>query len=132
MATRLHWLLCLSLFCSFGCGSSTTTVTGTVTLDGTPLTTGNIFLHSTTSETVEFGQIGADGSYAVPAKGRSMPPGSYLVTVEASESPRYGPNKEEIPPKSLIPTRYNNKTTSLLKSDLKAGHNKLDLPLTSK
>lgn len=94
-------------------------VTGRVTLDGRPLTSGSISLRADAGETWHqpTGVIsGNDGEFVVYTNGRpGAPPGQYRVIVFASEpaSDRNGAAHPGLP-RSLVPKRYNDpKSTPL-------------------
>jgi len=128
------------VFCSFGfllsvmvgCGDSpepTYTVTGTVTLDGTPLPSGEILFQS--DEDLKAGRPPAvgkveNGKYEVKAT-----VGKHKV--EISSRKETGPKDETgvAPATETIPAKYNEKTE--LTADVKANDsNKFDFPLKSK
>lgn len=87
-------------------------VTGRVTLDGRPLTSGSVSLRAAAGETWHqpTGAIsGSDGEFVVYTNGLpGAPPGQYRVIVFASEpaSDRGGAAHPGLP-RSLVPRRYN-------------------------
>jgi hypothetical protein len=72
----LGLLACLAL-CSTGCGSSTATVEGTVTVQGKPVKSGSVILYCEDKQIVR-GLI-VDGQYSIP----NVPCGNATVTVQA-------------------------------------------------
>jgi hypothetical protein len=122
-------LCCLLLLA--GCGSGhDASITGTVTLDGTALTTGTVTFHPVAAGAIAYGQIDSQGNYAVKTGRESgLKPGSYVVTVVATGEPSKG--MDESPGELLTPARYGNVEQSDLKFEVKAGENKIDIPLTS-
>src|SRR5262249_57929125 len=63
-----------------GCGSATTTVTGTVTYQGQPVPGGSVVLYCEDKQIVR-GLIGVDGRYTIP----NVPHGRAVVTVPAHQ-----------------------------------------------
>ena len=122
---------CLLLLgvCSAVCGSSSGTVQGRVTLDGSPLALGMVLFHPT-DDPVDMnaaGTIAADGQYKLRAPGGSdaIPTGTYHVTIHA------GDGDESYPRPAPIPTRYQRVATSGLSADVALGKNKIDFSLQS-
>jgi hypothetical protein len=121
-----------------GCGSGGR-VSGTVTLDGQVLKAGTVTFHPTGSGPTGIGTIGPDGRYEVAVgTDKSLPPGEYVVTVEATEAaiasanqPVGAPPRPPAPPKRFTPAKYADRGTSDLRFTVKAGDNKIDLPLKS-
>ena len=127
----------LCLFVS-GC-SSGGSVSGPVTLDGNPLKVGVVTFHPVAGGAAAIGPIDSSGSYELQiGNDKSIPPGDYLVTVDAaentsSEAPvEKGPPRPPPPPKRITPDKYANKNTTDLKVTVKAGSNKIPLELKSK
>jgi hypothetical protein len=121
-----------------GCAPATSTVTGTVTLNGKPVTEGQVsFIFA--DGMVVTAMIQADGSYMAP----EVPVGPARVAV-------YGPavaqaeaeiikvkgkegGKARTPPKAAkgdIPDRYSNPDTSGLSVTVTKGETKYEIPLT--
>lgn len=125
----------LGLFVT-GC-SGGGSVSGTVTLDGTPLKSGTVTFHPVNGGPTAVGTIGADGKYSLAiGNDRSVPPGDYVVTVEATEpvssAQASDPKKPPAPPKRLTPDKYASKDTTDLKANIKGGSNSVPLELKSK
>lgn len=104
-------------------------VSGTVTLDGAPLTKGRIqFMPDNSKGTrgpMATGQIVADGKFVLmtSAPGDGAQVGCYKVVVNCWEETPFDPNNPKLapPPKSLIPERYANEQTSGLTAEVKTG-----------
>ena len=118
-----------------GCGGSGS-VSGKVTLDGQPLTTGTVTFHPVGSGPVAIGTIGPDGRYELAVgQDRSVPPGDYVVTVEATEpvaaepAPAKGPPRPPAAPKGLTPDKYADKAATDLRFTVKPGGNTINLEL---
>jgi len=83
MPTPRRWpaapgrLAALLTLLAAGCGSSTSTVAGTVTYRGRPVTGGSVILYCEDRQIVR-GLIGVDGRYAIP----NVPLGTAVVTVQ--------------------------------------------------
>jgi hypothetical protein len=80
--TRRTSLACLlaafgSLFAA-GCGADTTTLSGTVTFNGRPVTGGSVSLYCADKQIVR-GIIDADGRYSIP----NVPFGTAVITVQS-------------------------------------------------
>lgn len=143
MQVSLSQLLGVVILTATGCGRSSNlpvraAVTGIVTLDGQPLTTGTVqFIPEATSDgdhPTATGSIGADGRYTLSTDrqaggGDGAMLGWHHVRIVAVK-PRA---KETDPPRSLIPTRYNDVKQSRLRFEVKpVDQNQIDLALTVK
>jgi hypothetical protein len=118
-------------------------VSGTVTLDGTPLATGSISFSPTGPSTGSPGQTGGGGVISggkfTIARDVGLSPGNYNVSIFASDKPaertkpaQAGGGKPSELAKELIPAKYNAKTE--LKAEIKkgGGNNNLTFSLESK
>ncbi len=87
---NLLWLLLLATL--VGCGSDTVKVTGKVTLDGEPLTTGRINFYPETGRPAT-GAIQPDGTFTMTTfeEGDGCLPGEHVVTIKATETTSSGP-----------------------------------------
>ena len=85
MHLRIRAAATAALILIVGC-SGGGSVSGTVTLNGQPLTRGTVTFHPTGSGPAGIGTIGADGRYEVlVGKDKALPAGDYVVTVDATE-----------------------------------------------
>jgi hypothetical protein len=115
----------LALLLPTGCDSagSLQKVSGKVTVDGAPLTTGTVRFvpdkekgNKTTTEPT--GQIGADGTYSLMTDGKSgAPAGWYKVTINASEIPE---SSKPFSGKSLVAPKFNDPAASGLSIEVVA------------
>lgn len=126
---------------SAGCGgigdarSGLVQVTGKVTIDGTPLTSGMIsFIPAQGTEAFN-SPIDATGNYSLAASPSSPGalPGEYKVIVVATDGPpKMGEKGTVIEAKSLVPEKFKSPETSGLTGSVKAGQpNVIDFPLKS-
>ena len=115
----------------FGCSGVKTPpvgqVGGIVTLDGQPLTKGQVqFLPDSSKGTkgrMAVGLIGSDGRFKLTAfkPGDGALVGFHKVVVICEEDmPAFDPKSPPPPPKSLIPIRYTDANTSGLTAEVKA------------
>ena len=98
-------------------------VTGQVFYDGQPLTTGSVSFHpAATTGHVPTGVIDKEGRYTLSTSYQpGAPPGRYKVVVHATEPIEQIPGKASPGlPKSLIPSRYNQGSTTPLEVEVKA------------
>jgi len=118
-----------------GCSSNAASVSGTVTLDGQPLTTGNVSFHPDGgSGAPAYGQIDAQGRYTLSTgTDAGLAPGKYVAVVVATKDPPkpYDATGSEVPPIPITPTKYGQVATSDLHVDVKAGRNDIPLALQS-
>jgi hypothetical protein len=114
-----------------GCGSRQSTVSGQVTLDGTPLASGTIAFVPADGATASAETLIKDGSYSLP-----MPPGSKRVQISATkvigkrvvyEGDPNSPVIDNL--EQIIPPQYNAATT--LSFEAKAGSARQNFSLTS-
>ena len=119
----------LMLSTASGCGGHGASVSGKVTLNGTPLSRGTVSFFPTSGGAAATGTVQTDGNYMITTgRDEGLKPGDYVATVFANEAiPDGGP---EIVPKVLTPEIYGDKSTSPLKFTVAAGNNRIDLPLT--
>jgi hypothetical protein len=105
---------------SVGCQPESTgpkdraTLSGTVSLAGTPLRGGTISFKSTTNPVTTSAMIYAGGKYSTDR----APLGKNIVTIE-TESLKYGNAKDYV----QIPNRYADPSSSGLTADIKPGDN---------
>jgi hypothetical protein len=139
MLPRSYWktvVLALSFMAVVGCGGAyDASVSGNVTLDGSPVTTGAVAFIPATPGPLAYAQVDSSGHYEVfTGKEAGLPPGAYGVTVVSREPPATersdlgGPPK---PGKALTPLWYSMEQQTPLKFQVEPGHNDIDLQLTS-
>jgi hypothetical protein len=123
-------LFALGLIAIFlaGCGGAGT-VTGEVTLDGTPLKEGLITFHPADPGPTAYGQVKAGEFNLSTGQKASVPPGKYKVTVSASTIPEMGTKQEA---KLLTPAKYAKPDTSGLEAEVKSGSNRFKFEMKSK
>jgi hypothetical protein len=128
-------LLALSVFGVLGCGgksgAETVTVTGEVTMDGTPIPTGDIIFRADNGKGRGYAGKITDGKYELKSA-----TGKLRVEIRASRSkagakPKALASGEEgMALEQYIPAKYNDKST--LTADVTASEKKFDFPLKSK
>jgi hypothetical protein len=118
-----------------GCGGSLESqVSGTVTLDGKPMSEGNVVFHPAESGTPAYGSIDAEGKYSVKTgQGKGIIPGEYIAVVKLTSEVEQssGEVAEEKLPTLLSPKVYAMKQTSPLRYTVKPGKQTIDLALDS-
>jgi hypothetical protein len=134
---RAAWLLVLSLVPLLSaCGVPAVNVEGKVTLDGQPLTTGQVAYHPAGSKgendsVVGHGSIDAQGNYKLFTAGRAgVPAGAYSVVVTAGAPSK--PNDPYSVPVSLVDKKYTRPETTPLTVEVASGNSpdKYNLSLT--
>ena len=131
-AVQLLLICCVAAIC--GCSDSLGShVTGTVTLDGKPLSTGGVSFHPEGGGPVANARILENGSFELKTgKQHSLPPGDYRVTVMATEviMPK---NKYQVPMpgKRLVPVKYGDLKQTDLRAKVEPGSNVVKLELKS-
>ncbi len=130
-------LVCCSLVlvgCGGGAGKAkpTGSVTGKVTLNGTPLANGTVVFFAAKAGDTAAGVLKSDGSYSLMyMKGFSVPAGDYRVAVTPGTPDTTAPDptdlmkapeKYEVKP-SDIPEKFRNPDTSGLIAVVKEGSN---------
>ena len=115
-----------------GCGDGKSTVTGTVTMDGTPLTGGNVSFMPEGGGPMASGAISETGEFTLYTNANpGAAPGKYKVTVNppfeasggsAGDGSTSQPSGNEKKVRS-IPQKYQNSSTTDLKAEVKAGAN---------
>lgn len=133
-------VLCVVSLCLVvGCGGPTAGISGKITLDGkpfmTPQASGSISFVSTTDGSMSQSPISSNGEYEIKiGKETSTKPGTYKVTVVATEMPLPDPARPSfVPvPRVLTPERYGASATTDLTVEVKEGKNTHDFDLKSK
>jgi hypothetical protein len=134
MNSRLVLLVAALAACvtSAGCGGPTApSLKGKVTLDGAPVTSGNIMFLPEDSEDRKAAAAIADGNYTIPAE-EGLKPGKYRVEVSwrkptGRKMPSADPGIAMDETKEVIPAKYN--TESTLTAELSAGQAEKDFAL---
>ena len=119
---------CLLGFTS-GCGVSyDATVTGTVTMNGAPLTKGTVSFHPVSDGPVATGTIQSDGSFAVKtATEEGLSPGEYKVTVVATDPPPPSTDGEELPGVLLTAPEFGRLDATPLRFTVEPGANSFEI-----
>lgn len=118
-----------------GCGQPGA-VSGLVTLDGEPLTTGVITFTPSASGPSAYGAIGPDGRYELRTGGAAgLAAGEYVVTVAANAAPERPaggswPGSERVLP-LVTPGKYADRDKTPLRAKVVAGGQQLDFALVS-
>ena len=136
--TAMRVVYCLAvviaaLFVLSGCSPNAASVTGTVTLDGQPLKTGDVSFHPAGANgAVAYGKIDPDGKYVISTGDETgLAPGQYAVTVVATEAVPLPTGNVEVIPKVLTPLKYNTPETTDIKVEVKPGANEIPIELKS-
>jgi hypothetical protein len=124
-------LLALYLASSAGCAKHESAVTGSVTLDGVPLSRGTVTFHPREGGAAAYARIDADGRYTLKTGAEEgLKPGKYVATVVATAPPGPGESETAVG-KLLIPARYGMVEQSGLEYTITTGKNQVDIPLKS-
>ena len=130
------WILAICLAATVGCGKSTATVAGKVTLNGAPVTAGAVTFHGE-DKFVKSAGIDSSGSYAIS----NAPVGPVKVTVVAAQprkgrdvagktAPKHPGDKAGAPATFVaLPEKYKDPNLSGLNFTLTAGEQTINLPL---
>ncbi len=118
-----------------GCGRHAAKVSGSVSFDGQPVTTGVVTFNPVSSGAAAYGPIGTDGRYTIHTGAETgLEPGDYKVTVAANATPEqaaamgFKVGREGIMP-LLTPIRYADTSTTPLTVAVKPGSQVIDLSL---
>jgi hypothetical protein len=128
-AVALTILLATALLVA-GCGpgANVGTVSGRVTLDGTPVSDATIAFENAKSGVSVNASLAADGTFTVRTFDKpGLPPGDYRVAVRpgtfsTGEAPLVAPPRP-MAAKTPIPAKYHNAATSELTATVKVGSN---------
>ncbi len=133
---------CAFLFIGFtglalsGCGNGLASVTGSVSIDGQPITGGEstramvYFFPESGTGAPAIGIINDSGEYRMRLGSRTgVVPGTYIVTISATELVQS--KNPDLPPSGRLisPRRYKDPKTSGLKAEVAAGSNEFDFDL---
>jgi len=125
----------LMLLAAFvGCGGAfDSSVSGTVTLNGSPVPRGTVAYHPISGGPAAYAPIESSGAYSVrTGREEGLPSGDYQVTVIANEpSVETKDGRPPAPGKAITPPWYKSKETSGLKFTVESGANTIDLPLSA-
>ena len=140
MKQRPLGMLCAALLAallSTGCGTNDPlnrqAVSGTVTLDGTPLEQGVITFQPEAQAVTSGGAAIAAGKYAIP-RDQGLVEGKYKVLIRASKSTvslQGGAPGEPVVAPELIPEEYNSKSDKVVDVTAK-GPNTFDFDIVTK
>ncbi len=119
-----------------GCGGThDASVHGTVTLDGTNLTSGIVAFYPAAGGPAAYAYIDEDGEYVVrTGREAGLPSGDYGISVTANEPTTSAARADGGPPppgKMITPAWYRSKDTSGLSRTVEPGNNEINLELTS-
>ncbi len=123
-------LFTFSVVAVIGCGPAGPEmgdVTGTVTFQGKPLSTGTItFIPETDGLPSAFAEIQENGTYVAQTRdfGNGVPVGKHRVMIIAVKD--HGP---EAPVEAILPVKYSSDRQSGLTADVSAGENIVDFSL---
>ncbi len=110
MRNTQHYLIAGWVLVAAGCGGPSS-LSGTVTLDGAPLTGATVVLHPDTKDDgaeLVVGSTNSDGRFVIrPAAGRSIARGTYKMTLSkrAEQTPLQA--RLMLPGNELVPAKYN-------------------------
>lgn len=133
---RITFPLACAVLVAAGCGQSGR-VSGVVTLDGAPLTTGVITFNPAASGASAYGAIGPEGRYELKTGASAgLPPGEYVVTVAANAAAPEGADAERWPGTERVlplvtPKKYADRERTPLRAAVKAGTQAFDFDLVS-
>lgn len=118
-----------------GCGGTyDSSVSGTVTLDGEPVSSATIAFFPATQGPSAYARSDDAGNYQLRVGQEiGLPSGDYQVTVVASEAAVVPPDWSGPPPpgKLITPAKYGRKQDSGLRFTVNPGKNEIDLELSS-
>lgn len=119
-----------------GCGGGyDASVSGIVTLDGAPLSRGQVAFYPVSSGPPGIGRIDQSGRYEInTGREAGLPSGQYAVTVVANEPPAESQSEQGGPPaagKLITPAWYKTRQHSNLSVTVEPGDNEIDLELSS-
>ena len=119
---------------SLGCGGGhESSVSGNVTLDDKPLTTGNVTFYPSQGGAAVYSRIGAEGAYELKTGDTfGLKPGEYKVTVVATETPTVVQGSTTPIGKLLTPRKYGQLQETDLLFKVEPGDNTIDLRLKSR
>jgi len=121
-------LACIVLVGS-GCSDgrpSRVKVSGQVTLEGEPVTTGSVTFKPASGGRIGAGNIQSDGGYLISMyeEGDGLPPGKYLVAISSSK------DVNDTTRRWLAPKEYSKATTSGLTAEISEDTDSMNFELT--
>jgi hypothetical protein len=125
-------MVCLVIGCS---KSDFGQVSGTVSLNGTPVGPGTIMFEPVSPEGPQarsgVGNFSENGQYKLRSSGgrEGVPPGEYYVIVDGKGGASSGDEYVDPSVKSKIPAKYSNPRVSGLKATVALGENSIDFDL---
>jgi uncharacterized Zn-binding protein involved in type VI secretion len=129
-------LLVLSVATLAGCGEKNwATVSGTVTVNGTPIGPGTIMFEPSGSADARarsgIGNFKEDGKYSIRSAGGrdGIPAGEYRVLIDGKPAESSGDEQVDTTKLTRIPAKYLNPSTSDLNATLEAGDNTVNFDL---
>lgn len=138
MRRRIALLVCCPLLVA-GCDRPGM-VTGLVTLDGAPLTTGVITFNPAAGGPAAYGTIGSDGRYEVRTGAtEGLAAGEYVVTIAANAAAPVAPAEQPAPGSAdtgppilplLTPEKYADLDRTPLRATVKGGEQTVEFHLT--
>ena len=149
MKRLFQWVaVCALLLQLVGCGGATGSLSGKVTLDGQPVTTGSVIFTNGNSAQNQLASIQSDGSYkadGVPVGdvkvAVSVPPSGGSMPADAAKSAKLPPGIPADHPAAKayaassgganVPKEYTDPTTSNLTVKVAGGSQTYDIPLKS-
>lgn len=121
---------CFFVSCLIGCGPAgppSGTISGTVTLNGQPLSAGVVVFNNTAAGIGADAPLNASGEYRLDTP---IPAGPYDVAIQPPPAPPPDQmGQATAQPKSPIPNKYLDPKTSGLKTTIHAGANTADFAL---
>ncbi len=121
-----------SVLFTTGCGGRPATVSGVVSIDGSPLQTGTVTFSPASGGMRASGLIQDDGSYEIRTnRDMGLEIGEYQVAVSSREVIDTGPESPPRPGKYFAPKRYGRTSTSGLQYSVDKGSNEIDIKLSS-
>lgn len=135
----MYRIVCLLLVATLlGCGDGMSTVTGTVTLDGSPVSVGKQmngtvnFVREDGSGARATGHLDESGQYSLNTGAQSgLEPGTYLVGIAVNQISIPADANAMPQAKLITPKKYASTRNSGLKAEVKPGSNTFDFALES-
>lgn len=132
------FLLAMAAIAAVGCSRHASRLSGQVSLDGRPLTTGVVTLTPVEAGPSAYAAIGPDGRYSIhTGAATGLEPGEYVVTVAANAAASGQAAGVELPggkglPPLITPPEYLDRARSPLRVKVAPGAQVVDFNLESK